>query len=633
MLKLSGYSWLFIIAVCASLLASYEVYDGVYCAVLSGGVADTNGYYSAQDGLYRKKMAPISMIPDFFEISLFKRIPSDPPAAIFFRGIQWDISVLRGYDSPMYVNTPSSPDKYVFNPPSEGWVLGPSGLAPAPSVPICSGELSSASRTQTSPVDNIDMLISRPITTTILVINLIVAYYLWVYRIDASSVSFSYEAVVSRREYWRMITASFSHFDLFHIGFNMLSWYQLGSLEIIYGSMPFLYLNVALVFLTMLICVGFSYVQIRYMNMTNVIGQQAVGFSCVLFAWMVAASVRMDAYCPLFFYPSLCFKTYHFDVPLLPFLKYFPINAGPFALLIVTKLIIPRSSFTGHLSGILIGFPLAWNLLDWLKPMPLALGLSVLCMYGNNLFIYNLPGFETSSLTSLREFLPASQLRILQHLRVAGVCLLLGSAGSFYFCDSWNLLYFTRVCSSVLFFLAYHVVRCLFLSELRSSKHEIIITLITICSLLVVVILCDTVSISAAVFSLTYLVYAGGLNLSFVIFGISLYGLLLIIEIFILVNICSVLQEIPEAIGFVRCFSIDKDSVVADTNAINRAISAIKIRICGNRVPTRSFNGAMFSLVGSSERDQRVDDTAMEIDETSDSVSKPNDAERRTVQL
>ena len=108
---------------------------------------------------------------------------------------------------------------------------------------------------------------------------------------------------------------------------------------------------------------------------------------------MVAVSVRMDKYCPLFFYPSLCFTTYFIPVPGITPL---PVNFGPFVLLIITKFIIPRSSLVGHLSGIIIGYPLAWNWLNWLTPPPLIALLLLSVMYKDSLYVWRLPGFDSN---------------------------------------------------------------------------------------------------------------------------------------------------------------------------------------------------------------------------------------------
>lgn len=82
---------------------------------------------------------------------------------------------------------------------------------------------------------------NRPVTVLLLLLLLYVAYHLWAYRVLVSDVSFSYQAVVlgtatesgvaSGREYWRAVTASVSHFEPLHLGFNCMSLYQLGECQ------------------------------------------------------------------------------------------------------------------------------------------------------------------------------------------------------------------------------------------------------------------------------------------------------------------------------------------------------------------------------------------------------------------
>lgn len=104
---------------------------------------------------------------------------------------------------------------------------------------------------------------------------------------------------------------------------------------------------------------------------------------------MVAASVRMEQFCPIFFLPSLCFPTWRLPLPLLPTL---PVNLGPFLLLLVTKLVLPQSSLTGHLAGIIAGFPLAWGWLNWLTPPVLGAALAVCFIQLEGLWVWTLPG-------------------------------------------------------------------------------------------------------------------------------------------------------------------------------------------------------------------------------------------------
>ena len=86
-----------------------------------------------------------------------------------------------------------------------------------------------------------------------------------------------------------------------------------------------------------------------------------LGYSCVLFALMTTIILKGDTQCPVNLY-GLCFPTYEFK--LLPFpstctevllIGRIRINLYPFVLLVVMKLIVPASSFFGHLAGILVG--------------------------------------------------------------------------------------------------------------------------------------------------------------------------------------------------------------------------------------------------------------------------------------
>lgn len=126
----------------------------------------------------------------------------------------------------------------------------------------------------------------------------------------------------------------------------------------------------------------------------DMVYQQAIGYSCVLFAWIVVISIKMDKFCPILFLPDVCFNNFWIPLNLISygFLKPLPINFGPIILLFITKLILPRSSFIGHLSGIIIGYPLAWGALNWLTPTILLSMISIVIIYKYNLY----PGYDNN---------------------------------------------------------------------------------------------------------------------------------------------------------------------------------------------------------------------------------------------
>lgn len=153
-----------------------------------------------------------------------------------------------------------------------------------------------------------------------------------------------------------------AHFEPLHIGFNMMSLNTLGrELEGGFGSIVFLVYNVALVVFTTAVMMGMVHARLRWTQRTldrtpdpqlraSCEGRAArlretssVGFSAVLFAWMVVSTLeRTQPTCPIPFVPDVCFATY--AAPGMPFLKF---NVSPIVSLFVAQFIMPRVSFMG----------------------------------------------------------------------------------------------------------------------------------------------------------------------------------------------------------------------------------------------------------------------------------------------
>lgn len=95
-----------------------------------------------------------------------------------------------------------------------------------------------------------------------------------------------------------------------------------------------------------------------------------VGFSGVLFSWVVVAAVAMPKYCV---FGNACFTTFQF--------LYARLNIGPLFLAAAIQLVVPRASLTGHAAGIAVGFPLAWGFLDYLTPPVIATLLALIDAY------------------------------------------------------------------------------------------------------------------------------------------------------------------------------------------------------------------------------------------------------------
>lgn len=386
------------------IVAIFGTVDFTSCVIVGGGTVHVNGYYYGIGPLYFKRNldSVANSIPDYFSLSQMKRDSSknlniNEVVAVSKRGphSQWQIStitqVLYEYD----YKDKEEELRYKDIPPSHGWIAV-QGSFPPPTIEHYFGNMKYSPSLPVAPTSNMHIMLSQPVTMLLIALILFYGYYLWNNRVEVSDVSCSYDAIVNKCEYYRIVTSSFAHVDLMHIGFNLMALYQFGNLEaFVYGSYMYAWMSINLVVLTIMVMlvlmVGYAKwfsprqsgdTSTSYRSNPILLGQ-SIGYSCVLFAWMVDISVRMDELCPVIFMPSLCFKTMYIGEN-----KAFPFNLGPAALLILTKIIMPRSSFVGHLSGILLGLPLSWGYLNFLTTPLLVglLGLAVVFNEGINIY-------------------------------------------------------------------------------------------------------------------------------------------------------------------------------------------------------------------------------------------------------
>lgn len=203
--------------------------------------------------------------------------------------------------------------------------------------------------------ENLEQILYRPATTLLLGLNVYLAYRYWDGRISPSSVAKIYSKIVVEYELWRCFSGATAHFEPLHLGFNMMSLYSLGmELEENFGSINFLMYNISLIVLTTAVMMSLTWLRIRHTGNTALSETSTVGFSGVLFAWMVVASLERSNTCPVPFLPDLCFDTYSVFG-----LKF---NGGPLVQLVIAQFIMPRVSFVGHLAGIVCGFLVHWSL-------------------------------------------------------------------------------------------------------------------------------------------------------------------------------------------------------------------------------------------------------------------------------
>lgn len=204
----------------------------------------------------------------------------------------------------------------------------------------------------------------------------------WQRRVPISKVALNGQ-LLSSGDLGRALTGNLAHFEIWHLGLNMISTSSLGSnmaLEGSLGTIPLFLLTTSWIPLTTMVVVALQWIKTRWLshegttasNTTSLSTASAmvssfpnmVGFSGILFAWMVVATLQtQQKSCPVFFLPDLCFDVYQ--------IGGFTVSLGPLVQLVVLQLVLPRASFVGHLAGIVIGFLFHWRVqppLEWSQP-------------------------------------------------------------------------------------------------------------------------------------------------------------------------------------------------------------------------------------------------------------------------
>ena len=196
----------------------------------------------------------------------------------------------------------------------------------------------------------------RPATSAVVVLCTSVWYCLHNKGLGYDEVGMSYAKVVGQRQYWRCVTASFSHVSLLHLLFNMSSLWSLGAVEQMgargiagpWGTGWYIRYTLVMLVGTMALVIGAYHALLRWARQERYEHVTAVGYSCVVFGWMTVLSVRQPTH----------------SLSLLGIVNL-PINLAPFGSLLFTSIIVPQASFVGHLAGIVMGYLVAWDLFVW----------------------------------------------------------------------------------------------------------------------------------------------------------------------------------------------------------------------------------------------------------------------------
>lgn len=172
-------------------------------------------------------------------------------------------------------------------------------------------------------------------------------------RLGYEDLGMSYESIVVHGEYWRLIVSQLSHIEVLHLVFNMTALWSMGFVERQAGMGVLYYMRVTLILLLFsgVVCLGFYYFIIRVLKREQYTRVTAVGYSCVVFGWMANLAVAQGVSGKYSFLG----------------MGSIPMWVAPFGSLVLTSIIVPRASFIGHLSGMIVGYVVGLGFFDGLN--------------------------------------------------------------------------------------------------------------------------------------------------------------------------------------------------------------------------------------------------------------------------
>ncbi|CAN0870841.1 RHOMBOID-like protein 13 [Linum grandiflorum] len=192
-------------------------------------------------------------------------------------------------------------------------------------------------------------ILEKPATSCIIAVCCAIWFYIQKKNLGYTHVGSSYETALEGH-HWRIITSAFSHISVIHLVFNMSALWDLGVVEqlgdIGLGTAYYLQYTLVLVIMSGILVILMYHILIQRFKVEYFRRVTGVGYSCVVFGWMTILSVKQ---------PSAKLNLFG--------LLSLPISFAPFESLIFTSIIVPQASFLGHLSGIIVGYAIAWGLI------------------------------------------------------------------------------------------------------------------------------------------------------------------------------------------------------------------------------------------------------------------------------
>lgn len=184
-------------------------------------------------------------------------------------------------------------------------------------------------------------------------------YHRWK-KIPSERIAFLYEDIITKGEWWRCVSSTFSHLSILHICMNMITLWLMYDNESEFGSGLYLHLTFLLVIGTNACMLAAGWLFTRY-KPTWVRFTNGAGYSGILFGWLSIFSMIR---------------------PMGTALGALPNFLIPWIYLIATQVLLwnLNISFIGHLSGIIIGYLIMFRVfawVDWYTSLSLAIILFV----------------------------------------------------------------------------------------------------------------------------------------------------------------------------------------------------------------------------------------------------------------
>lgn len=152
---------------------------------------------------------------------------------------------------------------------------------------------------------------------------------------------FNYQAIIGGHQYYRILTAAFSHQGIAHILFNMCAMAVFSvSLEKAYGTSFFAVLNMWILAVCTSIQLLYAHARIFWLPLSlgggsiETLAVFAFGYSAILFGLIMLVSLTGGKY----------MTVYGCNIPKIIL---------PFAYLVFSQMIVANADWMGHLSGII----------------------------------------------------------------------------------------------------------------------------------------------------------------------------------------------------------------------------------------------------------------------------------------